>query len=42
MTKRQLAALIDHTFLKAAGDADAVERLCDEAKRYRFACAMVN
>ena len=42
MTKRQLAALIDHTFLKAAGDADAVERLCAEAKRYGFACAMVN
>ena len=42
MTKRQLAALIDHTFLKAAGDGCAVERLCDEAKRYGFACAMVN
>ena len=42
MTKAQLAAMIDHTFLKAAGDADAVERLCAEAKRHRFACAMVN
>ena len=42
MTKRELAASIDHTFLKAAGDPDAVERLCAEAKRYHFACAMVN
>ena len=42
MTKRQLASFIDHTFLKAAGDADAVERLCEEAKRFHFACAMVN
>ncbi len=42
MTKRELAARIDHTFLKAAGDPGAVERLCDEARRYRFACAMVN
>ena len=42
MTKRQLAAMIDHTFLKAAGDGDAVERLCAEARQYRFACAMVN
>ena len=42
MTKREIAACIDHTFLKASGDPDAVERLCAEAKKYRFACAMVN
>ena len=42
MTKRELAARIDHTFLKAAGDPGAVERLCAEARRYRFACAMIN
>ena len=42
MTKRELAARIDHTFLKAAGDPGVVERLCDEARRYRFACTMVN
>jgi len=42
MTKRELAARIDHTFLKAAGDPDAVGRLCGEAAEYRFACAMVN
>jgi deoxyribose-phosphate aldolase len=32
MTKRQLASFIDHTFLKPTGDADAVERLCEEAR----------
>ena len=42
LTKAGLAALIDHTFLKAAGTADDIEKLCAEAKRYRFACAMVN
>ena len=42
MTKRELAAMIDHTFLKASGEPDAVERLCGEARKYRFACAMVN
>lgn len=42
LSKARLAAMIDHTFLKAAGDADAVARLCAEAKRYHFACAMVN
>ena len=42
MTKRELAALIDHTFLKAAGESGAVEKLCAEARKYAFACAMVN
>ena len=42
MTKRQLAALIDHTFLKAAGEPDAVDALCAEARKFGFACAMVN
>lgn len=42
MKKRELAAMIDHTFLKAAGEVDAVERLCGEARKYGFACAMVN
>lgn len=41
-TAAELAAMIDHTFLKAAGEADAVRTLCREAKRYHFACAMVN
>jgi len=42
LTAAELAGMIDHTFLKAAGEADAVRRLCREAKRYHFACAMVN
>jgi deoxyribose-phosphate aldolase len=42
MTRRKLAALIDHTFLKAAGSDDAVETLCAEVREHGFACAMVN
>lgn len=42
MTRDEFAGMIDHTFLKAAGEPDAVKRLCREAKKYHFACAMVN
>ncbi len=37
-----LAAVIDHTLLKPEATRHQVETLCDEAIRYRFACAMVN
>jgi deoxyribose-phosphate aldolase len=37
-----LAGVIDHTLLKPEATRDQVENLCDEAIRYRFACAMVN
>ncbi len=37
-----LAAVIDHTLLKPDATRTQVESLCDEAARYRFACAMVN
>jgi deoxyribose-phosphate aldolase len=37
-----LAAVIDHTLLKPEATRSQVEVLCDEAIRYRFACAMVN
>ena len=37
-----LAGLIDHTYLKPAGDRDAIRRLCAEAKRARFASVCVN
>ncbi len=37
-----IAKLIDHTFLKAAGEADAVRRLCREAREYGFASVCVN
>ena len=37
-----LASVIDHTLLKPEATQQQVENLCDEAIRYRFACAMVN
>lgn len=42
MKNSDLAGTIDHTFLKPAGDRDAVSRLCEEARRYRFASVCVN
>ncbi len=39
---QSLAAVIDHTLLKPEATREQVENLCDEALRYRFACAMVN
>jgi deoxyribose-phosphate aldolase len=39
---QSLAAVIDHTLLKPDATRDQVDSLCDEAIRYRFACAMVN
>ena len=39
---QNLAGVIDHTLLKADATLEQVENLCDEAIRYRFACAMVN
>ncbi len=37
-----LASVIDHTLLRPDATRTQVENLCDEAIRYRFACAMVN
>ena len=37
-----LAGIVDHTFLRPAGGRDAVKRLCDEARRARFASVCVN
>lgn len=39
---KNIAAYVDHTFLKAAGDKDAVRKLCAEAKKYGFASVCVN
>lgn len=39
---QNLAGVIDHTLLKSDATLEQVENLCDEAIRYRFACAMVN
>lgn len=42
ITREELAAMIDHTYLKAyATDAD-MEKLCDEAREYGFAMVAVN
>src|SRR5579875_1947271 len=40
--RRSLAAVIDHTLLKPEAGRAQVLRLCSEAARYGFACAMVN
>lgn len=37
-----IASYIDHTFLKPAGEKDAVWKLCREAKRAKFASVCVN
>lgn len=42
MSANGIAGFIDHTYLKPAGDRDAVRRLCDEARRARFAAVCVN
>ena len=39
---QSLAHVIDHTLLKPEATREQIENLCDEAIRYRFACAMVN
>jgi deoxyribose-phosphate aldolase len=39
---QNVASVIDHTLLKPDATRSQVEKLCDEAVRYRFACAMVN
>jgi len=40
--KPDISKLIDHTFLKPAGDRDAVSRLCAEARKAGFASVCVN
>ena len=37
-----LASYIDHTFLKPAGEKDAIRKLCAEAKKAKFASVCVN
>lgn len=41
-SEQALASAIDHTLLKPEATRDQVIRLCEEAARHRFACAMVN
>lgn len=42
MTSEILAGMIDHTFLRAFGTTEDIERLCGEAIRYGFATVTVN
>jgi len=37
-----IAGMIDHTLLKAEATRDDVKKLCDEARKYRFASVCVN
>jgi deoxyribose-phosphate aldolase len=39
---QSLARAVDHTLLNPDATRAQVEKLCEEANRYRFACAMVN
>ena len=41
-TLDQLARMIDHTNLKADALASDIEKLCEEAKQYRFAMVAIN
>ena len=42
LTKDAVAAMIDHTNLKATATREDIRRLCEEAKTYHFASVMVN
>lgn len=42
MDPREIAASIDHTLLKPDATADAIRRLCAEARRFLFASVCVN
>ena len=42
MNKKQMAAMIDHTILKAVAKRQDVEKLCEEAKVNNFASVCVN
>lgn len=42
LTAGELAALIDHTFLRPYGTSEDIERLCEEARTYNFISVAVN
>ena len=42
MTEKELAAMFDHTNLKAFADDGAMKKLCMEAKEYGFAMVAIN
>lgn len=41
-SSKELASMIDHTFLSPAGEKGAVRKLCREAKKFGFASVCVN
>ena len=41
LSVKQLAGMIDHTFLKPFGTAENIEKLCDEARKYEFAMVAI-
>ena len=42
LSVKQLAGMIDHTFLKPFGTAENIEKLCAEARKYEFAMVAFN
>ena len=42
LTKKELAGMIDHTFLKAYAQVQDMEKLCREAAEYEFAAVAIN
>ena len=42
MTRSELAAMIDHTLLRADATYDEIATLCDEAARFGFAAVSIN
>lgn len=42
MDKKQMAACIDHTLLKATATPDEIKKLCQEGNEYQFASVCVN
>ena len=42
LSVKQLAGMIDHTFLKAYGTEEDIRKLCEEAMEYNFAMVAIN
>ena len=42
LSVKQLAGMIDHTFLKPFGTAENIEKRCAEARKYEFAMVAIN
>jgi deoxyribose-phosphate aldolase len=42
VTKQEIAGLIDHTLLRPEATAADIRKICDEARKYKFASVCVN